>query len=459
MERMSTLDAGFFYVEHDNVPMHLGSLALFQGPAPSCEELARLIAAKLPRVPRYRQVVRTMPLEVFRPMWVDDEHFEIGHHVRHAAVPAPGGAKQVRELAARIFATRLDRARPLWEAWLLDGLKGGRWAILSKVHHCVVDGVGGNDLMTAIFDLTPDAERPAPANWAPPPEPTMLDLMTGGLLQAATVPARHLASLAGLLSRPMPPTGEILGYGRGLASSARRLAVPSAASLNGPIGPNRRWAWAAASLAEVKEIRSALGGTVNDVLLAAITRGFRDLLDSRGELADGLVVRSLVPVSVRGRDEQGMITNRVSAVLANLPVGEPDPLRRLALLREQMDDLKQTSQAVGAEVLTGMLGLAAPTLLALGSRAAFQLPQPLVQAVTTNVPGPRLPLFLLGRKLVRIHPYVPIGNNVRISVAIFSYLERFTFGITADYDAVPDVQVLARGIRRGLAELEDHSHG
>ncbi len=460
MERMSTLDAGFFYVEHDNVPMHLGSLALFKGPAPSREELARLIAAKLPRVPRYRQVVRTMPLEVFRPMWVDDEHFEIGHHVRHAAVPAPGGAKQVRELAARIFATRLDRARPLWEAWLLDGLKGGRWAILSKVHHCVVDGVGGNDLMTAVFDLAPDAERPAPASWAPEPEPTMLDLMTGGLLRAATDPARQLAGLSGLLLRqPIPPTGEILGYGRGLAASARRLAVPSAASLNGPIGPNRRWAWAAASLAEVKEIRSALGGTVNDVLLAAITRGFRDLLDSRGELADGLVVRSLVPVSVRGRDEQGMITNRVSAVLANLPVGEPDPLRRLALLREEMDELKRTSQAVGAEVLTGMLGLAAPTLLALGSRAAFQLPQPLVQAVTTNVPGPRLPLFLLGRKLVRIYPYVPIGNNVRISVAIFSYLERFTFGITADYDAVPDVRVLARGIRRGLAELEDHPHG
>ena len=162
MERMSTLDAGFFYVEHDNVPMHLGSLALFEGPAPSYEELTRLIAAKLPRVPRYRQVVRTMPLEILRPMWVDDEHFEIGHHVRHAAVPAPGGKRQLRELAARIFATRLDRARPLWEAWLLEGLKGGRWAILSKVHHCVVDGIGGNDLMTAIFDVTPDAECPVP---------------------------------------------------------------------------------------------------------------------------------------------------------------------------------------------------------------------------------------------------------------------------------------------------------
>ena len=453
MERMSTLDAGFFYVEHDNVPMHLGSLALFEGPAPTYEELTRLIAAKLPRVPRYRQVVRTMPLEVLRPMWVDDEHFEIGHHVRHAAVPAPGGKRQLREMAARIFATRLDRTRPLWEAWLLEGLKGGRWAILSKVHHCVVDGVGGNDLMTAVFDVTPDAEYPVPPAWAPEPAPAMTDLMAAGLREAAVGSAHQLSSLTGLLRLPLAPTGEILGYGRGLASSARRLAASSASSLNGPIGPNRRWAWGTAPLAEIKAIRSARGGTVNDVLLAAITSAFRDLLDARGELADGLVVRSLVPVSVRGSGEQGMITNRVSAVLANLPAGEPDPQRRLELIREQMDELKRTSQAVGAEVLTGLLGLAAPTLLALGSRAAFRLPQPLVQTVTTNVPGPRLPLYLLGRRLDRIYPYVPIGDNVRISIAIFSYLERFTFGITADYDAVPDLNVLAKGIRRGLAEL------
>jgi diacylglycerol O-acyltransferase / wax synthase len=453
MERMSTLDSGFFYVEHDNVPMHLGSLALFEGPAPSYQELTRLIAAKLPRVPRYRQVVRTMPLKVLRPMWVDDAHFEIGHHVRHATVPAPGGKRQLRELAARIFATRLDRARPLWEAWLLEGLKGGRWAVLSKVHHCVVDGIGGNDLMTAVFDVAPDAECPAPAAWAPEPEPDTLDLMAANLQGVAAGSARQMAALTERLSQPLPPTAEILEYGRGLVAGARRLAVPSAVSLNGPIGPNRRWAWAGTSLTEIKEIRSAHGGTVNDVLLAAITRGFRDLLESRGELADGLVVRSLVPVSVRGPDQQGVITNRVSAVLANLPAGEPDPLRRLELIREQMDEIKRTSQAAGAQVITGMLGFAAPTLLALGSHAAFQLPQPVVQAVTTNVPGPRLPLYLLGRKLERIYPYVPIGGNVRISVAIFSYLERFSFGITADHDAVPDLKVLAKGIRAGLAEL------
>jgi WS/DGAT/MGAT family acyltransferase len=453
MERMSTLDAGFFFVEHENVPMHLGSLALFDGPAPDYADLIKLFTAKMPLVPRYRQVVRTTPLQLFRPVWADDEHFEIGYHVRHAAVPAPGGKRQLRELAAKIFAQRLDRARPLWEAWFLEGLKGGRWAILSKVHHCVVDGIGGNDLMTAVFDLGPDADRPEPAPWQPEPAPSAIDLVAAGLRDTLTWPLRQVAALSGLLGQQLPDRDAVLGFGRGLTASAQRLAVPSAASLNGPIGPHRRWAWAAASLGEVKEIRSALGGTVNDVVLAAITRGFRDLLEARGELADGLVVRSLVPVSVRSQDEQGMITNRVSAVLANLPVGEPDPRQRLMLLREEMDDLKRTSQAVGAEILTGMLGFAAPTLLALGSRAAFSLPQPLVQTVTTNVPGPRFPLFLLGRRLEKIYPYVPIGNNERISIAIFSYLDRFSFGVTADYSAVPDVEILTKGINRGLAEL------
>ena len=455
MERMSTLDAGFFFVEHQNVPMHLGSLAVFDGPAPGYQQLTELFAAKLPAVPRYRQVVRTTPFQVLWPCWVDDEHFEIGHHVRQVIVPAPGGKRQLRELAATIFAEPLDRGRPLWEAWLLDGLKGGRWAILSKVHHCVVDGIGGNDLMTAIFDIEPDAERPVPVEWEPVPEPSMLDQMGAELRDGLLVPLRQLAGLPARLGQSLPPADAILNYGRGLTSSAQRLAVPSAASLNGPIGPNRRWAWAAASLEDMKEIRSALGGTVNDVVLAVVTRGFRDLLAARGELAEGLVVRSLVPVSVRTPDEHGVITNRVSAVLANLPVGEPDPVRRLLLIRGEMDEIKRTSQAVGAELLTGMLGLALPSVLAYGVRTAFQVPQPLVQTVTTNVPGPPIPLYLLGRKLVRLHPYVPIGDSVHISVAIISYTGRLSFGITADPDAVPDLDVLTRGVRRGLAELEE----
>lgn len=459
MERMSTLDAGFFFVEHENVPMHLGSLALFEGPAPAYADLVQLFAAKLPLVPRYRQVVRTMPLQVVRPVWTDDQHFEIGYHVRHAAVAPPGGDQQLRSFAARIFAQRLDRARPLWEAWFLEGIEGGRWAIISKVHHCMVDGIGGTDLMTVVFDLSSDAERPVPVSWEPEPGPSAVSQLAGGLRDTVTWPLRQLAGVPGFLGQRLGPQGDLLGFGRGLAGSARRLAAPAARSLNGPIGPHRRWAWTTASLSDVKAVRQARGGTVNDVLLAAITRGFRDLLDARGELAEGLVVRSLVPVSVRGQDEGGLITNRVSAVLANLPVGEPDPVRRLALLRGQMDDLKSTYQAVGAQILTEMLGFAAPTLLALGSRAAFRFPQPLVQTVTTNVPGPRFPLFILGRRMEAAYPYVPIGDNLRISVAIFSYLDRFSFGVTAEYDAVPDIDVLTEGIGRGLAELGSHPAG
>jgi len=452
MERMSTLDAGFFFVEHDNVPMHIGSLAVFEGPRPAYDDVATLFEAKLPQVPRYRQVVRTTPLQVFRPMWTDDVHFEIGYHVRHAAVPAPGGPAELRSLAARIFAQRLDRARPLWEEWLLEGLAGGRWAIISKVHHAMVDGVGGTDLMTLVFDQTPDAVHPAPAAWEPEPPQSLASMVAGGVRDAVTWPLRQLTTAPDVL-RLLRRPAELAGFGRGLAGSARRLAEPSAGFLNGTIGPHRRWAWATASLGDIKQIRLRHGGTVNDVLLAAITRAFRDLLEARGELADGLVVRSLVPVSVRGSSQRGEVTNRVSAVLANLPVGEHDPLRRLAVVREQMDGLKRSYQAVSAEILTGMLGFAAPMWLALGSRAAFNAPQPLVQTVTTNVPGPRVPLYILGRRMEAAYPYVPIGSSLRISVAIFSYLDTISFGVTADYDAVPDLEILIEGIGRGLAEL------
>ena len=458
---MSTLDAGFYFVEHRNVPMHIGSLSVFEGPPPSYAELAGLFAAKVPKLPKYRQVVRTMPLQLFRPYLSDDEQFELSFHVRHAAVPPPGRASQLRELASRIFAERLDRDRPLWEAWFLEGLQQGRWAILSKVHHSMVDGIGGSDLLSELFDLTPEsspspaADRRASDPWMPEPGPSALEVVVGGAADAVSRPARQLASLPGLVSQRLPGTSDVVRFGRGLTRSARRLAVPSASSLNGPISAYRRWTWVTATLADVRKIRRVLPVTVNDVLLSAITTGFRDLLDARKELADDLVVRSLVPVSLRG-EENHEVSNYISAILVNLPVAVPDPVRRLHALHTQMEDLKRTRQAAGAEFLTGLLGLAAPSLLALGSQAAFRIPQPLVQTVTTNVPGPRFPLYLLGRQLTELYPYVPIGDNLRIGVAVFSYLEQFTFGITADYRAVSpgDLDLLARGIRRGLAELK-----
>jgi len=454
---MGTLDAGFYFVEHENVPMHIGSLAVFEGPPPGYPEMLALYQAKLPLVPRYRQRVRTLPLQVFRPYWADDEHFDLRYHLRHAAVPPPGDTAALTEMAARIFAQRLDRARPLWETWFLEGLEGGRWAIISKVHHCMVDGIGGSDLMEALFDLSPQFDPPVPVPWEPRPGPAIADVLAGGAIDTVTWPARQLADLPGFLRRRMRTPAQLVGFGRGLTASARRLAMPSASSLNGSIGPHRRWTWTTASLTEVKRIGRALGVTVNDVVLAVITAGFRDLLRERGELAEGVVVRSLVPVSLRGSDERRPVSNKVSAILVNLPVGEPAPVLRLEQLHAQMQDLKRTRQAVGAEFLTEILGFAAPSLLALGSAAAFRIPQPLVQTVTTNVPGPRFPLYILGRQMLDVHPYVPIAENLRIGVAIFSYLDEFSFGITADYRAVADsdLAILTAGINRGLAELTE----
>ena len=452
-ERMSTLDAEFFFAEHGNVPIHIGSVAVFDGPAPTREDLMRLFEAKLPLVPRYRQVVRTTPFQLLRPVWADDQEFSIRHHVRYTQAPAPGGPGELRAIAAKLFARPLERSRPLWEEWLIDGLEDGRWAIVSKIHHCMVDGIGGNDLMALVFDTAPDERPPEAASWHPAPQPSLAALAADDLRDAVTWPLRRLAAAPALLRRAKAE--DILDYGRGLGESALRLAEPAPGFLNGPIGPRRRWDWTSVSLAELKQIRAAHGTTINDVVLAAITGAFRDLLDARDALTGTMVVRSLVPVSVRAPDEAGTVTNRVSAVLANLPVGEPDPLRRLSLIHQQMDSLKHTHQAVSAEILTGMLRLAVPMWLALGTRAAFRAPQPLVQTVTTNVPGPRSPLYVLGRRLTALYPYVPIGNTVRISVAILSYVDTVSFGVTADYDSSPDLDVFVAGIRRGLAELSN----
>src|SRR6266542_2220031 len=463
MDRMNVIDAGFYYLEDEKVPMHVGSVAVFEGPAPAYGDLVRLLVSKLPLVPRYRQRVRAVPLHLGRPMWTDDEHFQILYHVRHTAVPAPGGAEQLRNLAGRVFAQRLDPAKPLWEMWLVEGLEGGRWALISKVHHCMVDGVAGMDLASILVDSddrgsdsrgsdAPDAAPTRPTEWTPRPGPSPLGAVVGGLRDAVLEPIHQLARIPSLVRNP-PSRDSVLNFGRGLVGTARRLVGASARTLNGPVGPHRRWEWAQANLDEVKLVRKAFGGTVNDVVLAAVTRGFRDLLAARGELTGGAVVRSLVPVSVRARHERGVLNNRISAVLVNLPVGEPDPVARLAALREQMDHLKQHRQAVGAQALTRLAGFAAPTLLALGTRLTFRYPQSLMQTVTTNVPGPRFPLRMLGRRLVEVYPYVPIAYNLRISVGIFSYLDQLDLGITADFDAVPDVGVLTQGIRHGFDEL------
>ncbi|WP_347060109.1 wax ester/triacylglycerol synthase family O-acyltransferase [Blastococcus sp. HT6-30] len=461
MDRLSALDSGFYFAESENTPMHVGSLAVFDGPAPGYGDVVRLLLSKLPLVPRYRQRVREVPLQLGRPMWVDDPHFQILYHVRHTAVPSPGGDEQLRNLAGRVLGQRLDMAKPLWELWLVEGLAEGRWAIISKVHHCMVDGVAGTDLMQLMFDLDPDAAHGDPRDWTPRHDPSSMALVAGAVTEAMTQPLRTLTSLPSVGSAVRGARG-LTGVGRTLAktvpSLARQAVTPTARSLNGHIGPHRRWAWTAGRFQEFKAVRTALGGTVNDVVLTAITKGFRDLLQGRGELSsEDLVVRSMVPVSVRAQSKRGALDNQVSCVFVDLPVGDPDPVSRLRTVRRQMDEHKRAMQAVDVPSIIAMGDFVAPGLLSMGVRAGMQAGQMWCQAVTTNVPGPRVPLYVLGKRMTSAHAYVPIAGGIRCSIGIFSYLDTMTFGINADFDAFPDVDVLSGGIRRGIEELLEHA--
>ena len=457
MDRMSALDAGFFYAESENTPMHVGSVAVFEGPVPTYGDVVRLILSKLPKVPRYRQRVRPVPMQLGRPVWVDDPHFQILYHVRHTAVPKPGSDEQLRNLAGRILGQRLDLAKPLWELWLVEGLADDRWALISKVHHCMVDGVAGTDLMQLMFDLTPDATHEAPQDWTPQRSPSSLSLVAGAVTETMTHPLEQLVGLPSV-GNVVRAAKDLAGSGKTLAqtvpSMAKQAVTPTARSLNGPIGPHRRWAWTEGRFEEFKAVRTALGGTVNDVVLTAITRGFRDLLQGRGELSsERLVVRSMVPVSVRTPSQKGSLNNQVSAVFVDLPVGLADPVDRLTSIRGQMDEYKRAMQAVDANSIISMGNYVAPTFLALGVRAALEAGHFWCQAVTTNVPGPRVPLYVLGKRMCSATAYVPIAGGTRCSIGIFSYLKTMTFGINADFDGYPDVDVLSGGIRRGIEEL------
>jgi WS/DGAT/MGAT family acyltransferase len=454
---MSALDSGFFFAESENTPMHVGSVAVFDGPAPTYGDVVRLLLSKLPLVPRYRQRVREVPMQLGRPVWVDDPHFNILYHVRHTAVPGPGSDEQLRNLAGRVLGQRLDMAKPLWELWLVEGLADDRWAIISKVHHCMVDGIAGTDLMQLMFDLDPDAKHDAPQDWTPRRTPSSLSMVAEAVTDTVAHPLRQLSSLPSL-STAVRGAKAIAESGRTVAqtvpSLAKQAITPTARSLNGPIGPHRRWAWTEGKFEEFKAVRTVFGGTVNDVVLTAITGGFRDLLRGRGELSsEKLVVRSMVPVSVRRANQKGSLDNQVSAVFVDLPVGLPDPVARLTAIRGQMDEYKRTMSAVDAGSIIEMGNFVAPTLLALGVKAAMQAGQFWCQAVTTNVPGPRVPLYVLGKRMVSAYAYVPIAGGTRCSIGIFSYLNTMTFGLNADFDGYPDLEVLSGGIRRGLDEL------
>ena len=459
-DRLSAVDASFLAQERANSHMHVGAVLLFEGPAPAYGDFLTQIRSRLHFVPRYRHKLAFPPFETGRPVWVDDPTFNLEYHVRHTALPHPGSEEQLRALAARIHSQRLDRAKPLWETWLVQGLEQGRFALISKSHHALVDGIAGVDLMTVLMDTTPVP----PANphegepWAATGEPGSLALAARGLRGLARLPVELAGRSLSAATHPATSLAHVREALEGVGEVAWAALNPAPETpLNVPIGPHRRLSFVRNDLEDFKLVKNTLGGTVNDVVLTVVAGGLRRWLRSHGVRTEGLELRALVPVSTRGSDQRGDMGNRIVAMRAPLPVYVEDPTARLRVVREAMDGLKDSKQAVGAEVITGLEALAPPTLLAQASRLQFSTR--LFNLLVTNVPGPQFPLYVLGRELEDLFPVAFLPENQALAVAIMSYNGRMDFGLLADYDAMPDVEALGDALRASLSELVEAAGG
>jgi WS/DGAT/MGAT family acyltransferase len=456
-DRLTALDSSFLHLE-DNQPshMHVASVTIFEGSAPSYEDFADSIGARLHLVPRYRQKLAFVPFGQGRPRWVDDPTFNIAYHVRATALPPPGEEEQLRVLAGRVFSQRLDRDKPLWEVWVVEGLEGNRFALLSKVHHSLVDGVSGADLMTVLFDATrePAPAGEAAAQWQPRPLPSDSQLLAEALIERSTEPGEIARTIRHAFRGPREFARNTLEALGGVSALARGTLRPAPASpYNGSIGPHRRFTWVRVRLDDVKAIKNSLGGTVNDVVLATVTGGVRRHLHARGVPTADLTLRAMVPVSVRSDLEQGALGNRVAAMMAPLPVWCENPAVRLDVVQDAMRNLKSSGQAVGAEVLTRIGGFAPPTIMAQATRIGAR--QRAFNLVVTNVPGPQFPLYVGGHELLDVFPMVPLAPNQRLGIALMSYNGAINFGLIGDYDSMPDLEDFARHLAESLEELAD----
>ncbi len=439
--------------------MHVASTILFQGPAPKYTEFRDHIGSRLHLVPRFRQKLAFVPFEQGRPKWIDDPTLNLDYHVRHTSLPAPGSEEQLRTLAARFFSQQLDRSKPLWELWLIEGLKGNRFAIVGKTHHCLVDGVSGVDITTVLFDLEEDPGQPVEPGekWVPRPEPSPAQLLGEALVERAITPAEALRGARRVLRGPRRAMRKLQESALAAGAFAwAGIAAPDT-PFNVEIGPHRRFAWVRASLADLKKVKNELGGTVNDVVLAAVAGALGRYLRSHGHQTNNLEIRAMVPVSVRTEDQHGDLGNKISAMMAPLPVWCEDPERRLKVVSETMGDLKKSKQAVGATLLTELADFAPPTLT--GQAARLQSRQRFFNLVVTNVPGPQFPLYLMGRRMERVFPMVPLAKRQALCVGIMSYDGQVNFGLIGDYDAMADLDRLAEDLEASLAELVEAAGG
>jgi diacylglycerol O-acyltransferase / wax synthase len=451
-DRLTGLDTSFLQLERGPAHMHVASTTIFEGPTPEYAEFRDHIASRLHLVPRFRQKLRFVPFGQGRPVWVDDPHLNLDYHVRHTALPPPGSEEQLRTLAARIFSQRLDRTKPVWEMWLVDGVEGGRFAIVAKTHHCLVDGVSGVDITTVLFDLDPDPETMAgPAPWIPDPEPSAGQLLGEAIVERATSPAEIVRGARAALEAPRQVASAAVGALSAAGSFVRTGFAAPASPFNAPIGPYRRFAWVRTELEDLKRIKNRAGGTVNDVVLATVAGALGRFLRARGHSTDELELRAMVPISVRADDQHGALGNRVSAMMAPLPIWCEDPIERLRVMTHRMGDLKSSRQAVGASLLTEATNFAPPTIAAQAAR--LQSRQRFFNLVVTNVPGPQFGLYLLGRELQDVFPMVPLAENQGVCFGIMSYNGRVNFGITADYDTMPELDSLAADLEAEIAAL------
>jgi WS/DGAT/MGAT family acyltransferase len=455
-DRLTALDSTFLHLEdHSSAHMHVASVMVFEGEAPTLKQLVEHVEGRLHLVPRYRQRLAYVPLGQGRPMWTDDPHFNPYYHIRHTALPKPADDAALKRLAGRLFSQRLDRSKPLWEIWLVQSMAGGRFALIAKTHHALVDGISGVDITTVLFDTAREPAAPiAPATpWSAKPLPGPAKLLGEALLERSTMPGEMTRGARALLRRPRKALSQVkdglVSIGATTLAGINAPAPPS--RFNVDIGPHRRYTYIDADLARFKAIKDSLGGTLNDVVLAAVTLALGRYLRARGDDTDGLVLKAMVPVSVRTKAQRGALGNQVAAMWAPLPVGVENPAECLSKISTAMEDLKSSGQAVGAQVLTNLAGFAPPTILSQAAR--LQARQPFFNLVVTNVPGPQFPLYLLGRRLEILYPVVPLAQRQALGIAVMSYDGHLGYGLLGDYDALPDLEEIAEDLKWAIASL------
>jgi diacylglycerol O-acyltransferase len=449
VDSLRPLDAAFLDAEDADrhVSMAIASVAVIEGPAPSHAEFVEAVVPRLRAIRRTQQRIHRFPLDIAPPAWVDTGAFDEDYHIRRSALPSPGDDLALCALVGRVMGQRLDRDRPLWECWVIEGLERDRWALLLKIHHSMADGVSTAQLYSALFDAA-GGEMPS-APWTAGPGPGVGDLMRaiGGLATSPVDQLRLLARGLRISLRRAGQAGNVLGGLRQLTSA---LVPVTPSTLTGPIGQPRRYAVARTSLTELRAVSGALGVTVNDVVLAAISLAFRDVLRYRGEHPDAHSLRALVPVSVRAGDQ---LDNQVSLMLPMLPVDLAEPSAVVREVHRRMAALKQSHEAGAGEAVTEVAAHEPFSLISMILRVATRLPQRSIVTVTTNVPGSRDELAVLGRRILEIFPYVPIAVRLRTGIAALSYHGKMTFGITADFDSNPDIWFFAGAIERAVSAL------